>query len=184
MNISKYFENTDKLFDGLEDMSLESVVATMENAAMFLRDTFENDMAECLETAIYPRYGYTTGQIIKNEEEYTQFLTEDFEERLAEWLNTACDYAIANDENDNNAKEIKMNNEQTLQNKINKNINEQPNTPNAARTMYFNYDVDSKTWCFTGETIGGLLWETDNMEAESREDAMLQAIAYLGTFDL
>jgi hypothetical protein len=89
MNISKYFQNTEELFDGLECHSLESIQSVMENAAnLSIREQFEMDLRGHLETAKYPRYGYTTAQKFDGEEEYEKFLREDFEEQLQEWLDT------------------------------------------------------------------------------------------------
>jgi hypothetical protein len=58
----------------------------MEVASEFIEDEFEADLRKHLETATYPRFGYTTAQVFENEEEYEQFLREDFQEQLADWL--------------------------------------------------------------------------------------------------
>jgi hypothetical protein len=48
---------------------------------------------------------------------------------------------------------------------------------NDASTMHFIYE--NGLWCFAGETIGKLGWETDDMEASTRKEALKQAIDFM-----
>jgi len=50
---------------------------------------------------------------------------------------------------------------------------------NDAATVYFNWNDEAKTWCLSGETIGHLGWETDDVEADNREQAEAEAIEHL-----
>lgn len=46
----------------------------------------------------------------------------------------------------------------------------------------FNWYDTTKTWCLSGETKDGLLWETDDYEADNEREARLAAIEYLKAF--
>ncbi len=75
-----------------------------------------------------------------------------------------------------------------LEDAISKDLFEGGDHQNAASTMHFCYSTedfygekheDGPRWCFAGETIGGLGWETDDFEALNEQDAMEQAVSYL-----
>lgn len=68
---------------------------------------------------------------------------------------------------------------QQLEDAIAKDLAAGGDSQDSASTLYFHYDDENQTWCFSGETIGNLLWETDDFEAASEEDAMKQAIDHL-----
>ncbi len=48
-----------------------------------------------------------------------------------------------------------------------------------AAELSFHWNDDEKTWCFSGTTIGGLVFETDDCEAETREEAEADAVEFL-----
>ncbi len=45
----------------------------------------------------------------------------------------------------------------------------------------FSYDEIAKTWCLYGTTPDGVAWETDDYDAETREQAENDAAEYLET---
>jgi hypothetical protein len=55
--------------------------------------------------------------------------------------------------------------------------------PSGPKEIWFNWDEYSKTWCFSGTTIDGLFWETDDTEAEDLESAEEDAATYLEMWD-
>lgn len=46
-------------------------------------------------------------------------------------------------------------------------------------TVEFHYDEDTRTWCLAGQNRDGLLWETDDYPAPSRQTAEADAADYL-----
>lgn len=46
-------------------------------------------------------------------------------------------------------------------------------------TCEFVWNEVEHTWCLCGSTRDGLYWETDDVEAEGREQAEAEAISYL-----
>ena len=56
---------------------------------------------------------------------------------------------------------------------------ESAQSENDAASVYFHWNNEDKTWCLSGETVGHLGWETDDVEADSREQAESEAVDYL-----
>lgn len=50
---------------------------------------------------------------------------------------------------------------------------------NDSKEIYFHWNADEKTWCLSGTTIGGLVFETEDYEASNRAEAEQDAVAYL-----
>jgi hypothetical protein len=55
------------------------------------RSMAQAELEEKLQSAVFPRYGYTTAQKFESADEYETFLNELLEEELAEY---ASDYAV------------------------------------------------------------------------------------------
>lgn len=70
--------------DGLEFETSEDIQATIESDLSHADEAAELELEEKLEGATYPRWGFTTGDKIENEDQYRAWLEEVMKEEREE----------------------------------------------------------------------------------------------------